>query len=140
MSPSIIKLIGGTEMYDTVDAGFMAALSLFWLICMALAIVVTVAMWKIFKKAGEPGVYSIIPIYNTMVMARLGGMESWLGLLVLVPGVGPFMAIYIMYKLFVDGFKLSVGQFIVLCLLFPVIGYPLIAFSDKYQYTNPLVK
>lgn len=40
-------------------------------------IIYIIANWKIFKKAGEPGWKSIIPIYNVYIMFKIVNMKSW---------------------------------------------------------------
>lgn len=41
------------------------------LMTLVIAILVIVAMWKIFKKAGEPGWKAIIPIYNNYILFKI---------------------------------------------------------------------
>ena len=48
-----------------------------------LYILLVIAYWKIFRKAGEPGFKSLIPIYNTYTQYRF----SWRG--------GPFFALLV---------------------------------------------
>lgn len=40
-------------------------------------ILLIIAMWKIFEKAGEAGWKSIIPIYNVYIMYKIVGMKNW---------------------------------------------------------------
>lgn len=48
------------------------------IICGAIvAIIMIVAWWKIFKKAGLAGWKSIIPIYNLYCLYRISGMSGW---------------------------------------------------------------
>lgn len=54
----------------TTLAFFLVAVFIFY-------ILIIVANWKIFEKAGEPGWKSIIPIYNIYIMFRIVNMESW---------------------------------------------------------------
>lgn len=41
------------------------------LMALIIAILVIVAMWRIFKKAGEPGWKAIIPIYNNYILFKI---------------------------------------------------------------------
>ena len=43
----------------------------------AFAILMIVAMWKIFDKAGEKGWKSLIPIYNLYIYYKIAGMKNW---------------------------------------------------------------
>ena len=40
-------------------------------------VLIIIAMWKIFEKAGEAGWKSIIPIYNVYIMYKIVGMKNW---------------------------------------------------------------
>ncbi len=55
-----------------------------------------IGIWKAFEKAGEPGWASLIPIYNMMVMAKIGGRPEVHGLLVLIPCIGWIFGIMIL--------------------------------------------
>lgn len=50
---------------------FLTILSIF------LYILLIIAGWKIFKKAGEPGWKAIIPIYNFYIMYKIVDMRGW---------------------------------------------------------------
>ncbi|MBR3263780.1 hypothetical protein IKF94_00895 [Candidatus Saccharibacteria bacterium] len=43
----------------------------------AVAILLIVAMWKLFKKAGEPGWKALIPIYDVYILFKISGAKSW---------------------------------------------------------------
>lgn len=51
--------------------GVMITFALFWYI------ITVIATWRIFKKAGEPGWKSLIPIYNYYIMFKIVGMKGW---------------------------------------------------------------
>lgn len=53
------------------------------------------SLWEICEKAGRKGWEGIIPIYNNMVMAEIGGKPSWWGLLACIPYVGIVFGIWI---------------------------------------------
>ncbi len=46
---------------------------------LAYAIPLTIAMWRLYGKAGKPGWTSLIPVYNTVVMARIAKRPEWMG-------------------------------------------------------------
>lgn len=56
-------------------------------------VLLIIAMWKIFTKAGKPGWASIVPIYNVIVMFQIIGLNPWLLLLYLIPVVNFVVAI-----------------------------------------------
>ncbi len=43
----------------------------------AVTILLIIAMWKLFKKAGEPGWKALIPIYNAYILFKIAGAKSW---------------------------------------------------------------
>ena len=43
----------------------------------AIMILLIVAMWKLFKKAGEPGWKSLIPIYDIYILYKISGAKGW---------------------------------------------------------------
>ena len=56
-------------------------------------VLLVIAMWKIFTKAGKPGWAAIVPIYNVVVMFQIIGLNPWLLLLYLIPVVNFVAAI-----------------------------------------------
>jgi hypothetical protein len=49
-----------------------------------IALLLIVAMWKVFVKAGQPGWSAIIPIYNWIVWCKIVGRPAWWVLLLLI--------------------------------------------------------
>ena len=112
-------------------AGFSMVYSL---ISLALCIVVIVAWWKIFVKAGKPGWASIIPLYNTYCMFQISFGNGWLFLLCLVPCVNIVMII-IMYVKLAKAFGKS-GGFAVGLIFLSFIFLPMLGFGDA-DYIGP---
>lgn len=117
--------------------GVIAGLGAFiWIVSMAVAILSIVAMWKVFKKAGRPGWAAIIPVYNTVTLFKVSGLNPWLILLFIVPFVN-FIAIPVLMIL--QSVKLAKafgksGAFAVGLIFLNVIFMPILAFSDaEYQ-------
>ena len=54
--------------------GMFAVMGIFVIIYIILVII---ACWKIFEKAGEPGWKSLIPIYNQYILYKVVGMKKW---------------------------------------------------------------
>ena len=69
------------------------------IICIAIAVLMIVAWWKIFTKAGRPGWASIVPFYNLYVEFEIAGMNGWLFLLLLVPIANIVILIMLYIKL-----------------------------------------
>ena len=51
--------------------------AVFMLAVIAIYILLIIAEWKIFTKAGEKGWKSLIPIYNMVVFFRIIGISPW---------------------------------------------------------------
>ena len=119
--------------------GAMATAMLGSLIFAAIvAIYMIVVMWKIFEKAGKPGWAALIPIYNTVVLFQICGLNPWLLLLALVPVVGyiaiAIIAIISIFRL-AKSFGKSVG-FGFGMLFLSIIFYSILAF-DSSTYLGP---
>ena len=121
------------------------------LILLCLSIFMIITTWRLFEKAGEEGWKSIIPIYSQLIMIKIAfsNQKNWLmagPLLIVIWSVLPSdnyvssliyliaagMSIYASY-----GFirRFTDTPLAVLSLVFPVIVYPIVAFSSNYQYT-----
>lgn len=75
-----------------------------FLVCgIAFWILMVVAMWKIFSKAGEAGWKSLIPIYNVYIYFKIAGMKNWFWYNILVAFIGSFVAGLVGYKTTSDG-------------------------------------
>lgn len=102
------------------------------LIGLAVLVVMIVALWKIFEKAGKPGWASLIPFYNIYIMLELAGKPGWWLVLYLIPLVNLIMAIIVTIA-FAARFGKS-GGFAAGMIFLPFIFYPLLAFGDdRYQ-------
>ncbi len=94
------------------------------IVSLILAILSMVAVWKIYKKAGEPGWAAIVPFYNAYVLFKITWGSGWKFLLMLIPIANIVFGIITMHKLskaFGHGGGYTVGlvflQFIFLCIL-----------------------
>lgn len=102
------------------------------LISLAACIIIIVAEWKLFQKAGRPGWAALIPFYNTYVMFDIVYGKGIKFLILLIP----FYNIYVLIKFYLD-FAKCYGYppvFGVGILFLNVIFLPMMAFSDsEYQ-------
>ena len=100
--------------------------------CLVVCVVFIVAMWKMFVKAGEPGVASIVPFWNTWVLYKITWGSGAAMFLLLIPLVNVVISIITMFKLakvFGKGVGFGFGL-----LFFPIIFFPILAFSSNVQY------
>lgn len=58
----------------------------YWVFFGAVAILLVVAKWRLYEKAGEPGWAAIIPYYESFVLYKISWGSGWYFLLTMVPG------------------------------------------------------
>jgi hypothetical protein len=117
-----------------LTGGLMAALGVYWFVMMVVLVVIIVAQWKIYTKAGKPGWASIIPIYNIIVLLEIVGRPIWWFFLMLIPFVNVIILI-IVYNDLSKSFGKGVGYTLGLLFL-SVIFFPMLAFGSS-RYVGP---
>ena len=115
---------GITDLYASIFSGTTG------LIALVFYILVAVGLWKVFTKAGYPGILAIIPIVNLVFLVKIAGMSGWFALLYLIPIVNLILAIIVAFKLGARFGKGGVFSFFLL-FLFPYIGYLILGFGDS---------
>ncbi|MBQ9903037.1 MAG: hypothetical protein IJM51_11765 [Clostridia bacterium] len=93
-----------------------------------------VAMWLIFKKAGQAGWKALIPIYNVYTLVKIVDGNGWKFLLLLIPIVNIIYLIMLdfrMAKAYGKGVGFGFGL-----LFLPTIFQLILAFG-KAQYVGP---
>jgi len=109
-----------TTMYETTNqTGVTALLSTYMILILVIAVIMIVANWKVFTKAGKPGWASIIPLYNMYVMFEIAGINGWMFLLTFVPIANIIIQI-MLYLNLAKKFEKSTGFAIGLILLNPI--------------------
>ena len=101
------------------------------IITILLCVVLIIAMWKMFEKAGEAGWKSIIPFLNTYILFKITWGNGLLFLLMLIPFVNIVVAIITYYKLakaFGHGIGFTIGLFLIPWIFFLILGFG----SDEY--------
>jgi hypothetical protein len=106
-----------------------------WVLYIAFIALMVTSMWKVFTKAGKPGWAALVPIYNTYVQLKIVGRPGWWLLLLFVPVVNIIIAI-IIYLDLAKVFGRSPVFAIFGLLIFPYVGFPMLAFG-KDVYTAP---
>ena len=97
-----------------------------------IALLLIVAMWKVFTKAGQPGWASIIPIYNLYIWCKIVGRPGWWILLMLIPFVNIIVGIILcidMAKSFGKGAGFGIGLALLGVIFIPILGFG----SAQYQ-------
>ncbi|MDT8912640.1 DUF5684 domain-containing protein [Amycolatopsis sp. PS_44_ISF1] len=101
-------------------------------------ILMIIALWRVFTKAGRPGWAAIIPIYNVYVLLKIAGRSGWWLLLLLIPLVNLIVAIIVSLDVARAFGKGGLFGFFGL-FLFSVIGYLILAFGSA-RYTRPAAR
>jgi len=102
------------------------------IIGLLIALLLIVAMWKVFTKAGQPGWASIIPIYNLYVWCKIVGRPGWWIILMLIPFVNFIIGIILcidMAKSFGKGVGFGIGLALLGIIFVPILGFG----SAQYQ-------
>ena len=119
--------------YETsqMSSGALVSIILFSLLLSAFLIV---TYWIIYKKAGEEGWESIVPLYNGYILFKFTWGNGWLFLLWLIPFVNIVIGIMTMIKLaqvFGKG-----GGFACGLIFLPIIFLPIMAFNKDIVYVG----
>ncbi len=107
-----------------IFAGLAIFFILFFVIMIAISLVMIIAQWKIFSKAGKPGWYAIIPFLNSWIYFEIAGFKGWLSL---IPFANMIFMLLSSYKIALK-FGKSNG-FAICTVIFPMICLPILAFS-----------
>lgn len=93
--------------------------------------------WKVFEKAGRPGAYSLIPIYNIVVLFQISGKPGWWIALAFIPYAGGIV-VWIMQLIAALELSKKFGKstgFAIGMWLLPIVFYPILGFGDA-QYDD----
>jgi hypothetical protein len=102
------------------------------IIGLLIALLLIVAMWKVFTKAGQPGWASIIPIYNLYIWCKIVGRPGWWIILMLIPFVNFIIGIILCIdtaKSFGKGVGFGIGLLLLGIIFWPILGFG----SAQYQ-------
>lgn len=105
------------------------------LIELAIIIVVIAGFWKVFAKAGQPGWFSIIPIWNVYILLKIVGRPWWWLILFIIPIVGFIITIIVsidVAKSFGKGILFAVGLFLLSPIFYCILGF------GKAEYQGPV--
>lgn len=103
-------------------------LVIYYIIVIAVTVLMLVALWKVFVKAGKPGWAAIVPFYNAYCLFDISFGKGWLFLLMLIPCVDVVIGIIMLVKL-ANAFG-KTGGFAVGLIFLPVIFLPVLGFGD----------
>lgn len=129
--------LGNTAASDSTVMTILASMGIaYWIILLAIEVVIIVSMWKIFVKAGKAGWISLIPFYNLWTLFEIGGQKGAYIFFMFIPCAGPIIYLVFEIKAYLEIAK-RFGKdtaFGVLSIFFPFVTFPILAFSDaKYS-------
>ena len=102
------------------------------IISLLIGLMLIVAMWKVFTKAGQPGWASLIPIFNIYIWCKIVGRPGWWVILMLIPFVNFIVAIILcidLAKSFGQGVGFGIGIILLSIIFLPILGFG----SAQYQ-------
>lgn len=109
-----------------VDAAIYVTFAIAW------AVLVLIAGWKLYVKAGQQGWVAIIPIVNMFGLLKIVKRPLWWFLLLLIPFVNLIVGIILLNDLS-KAFGKGIGMTLLL-IFFTPIGYLVLGFGDaRYQ-------
>lgn len=121
-------------MYDSYDNAIFAAMGIYMIVVLVIAVFTIICMWKIFTKAGQPGWAAIIPFYNYYVLFEIAWGNGLLFLLLLIPAAN-FVVLIILWVKLAQSFGYS-AAFAIGLLFLPIIFLPMMAFGNN-RYIGP---
>jgi hypothetical protein len=107
------------------------------IIPLAIVVVMIVAMWRVFEKAGQPGWGCLIPFYNIYLLLQIAGRPGWWLILFCIPLVNLVVGIIV----YID-IAASFGKDVLFgigLLFLGFIFFPILAFGDA-EYIGPQAK
>ena len=117
--------------YVAVGGGVLV---LYYIIVIAVAVMLVVANWKIFVKAGEAGWKALIPFVSTWTYFKIATGSGARMFMTLIPFFGEVYAIIVMCKL-CRAFGKSGGFCVGMIFLTPIF-YMILGFDQSY-YIGP---
>lgn len=117
----------------TDQASFTALSQEYGIFAIAWYVIVAIALWRVFSKAGYPGILAIIPVVNIFILVKVAGYSAWMTLLYLIPIVNFIFGIFVAVRLGQRFGKGGAFSFFLLWLIAP-IGYLILGFgSARYE-------
>ena len=99
------------------------------LLILAFVLLVIIAMWRVYERAGEPGWAVLIPFYNMYVLTKVGGVSGWWVVVMFIPLIN-IIALFVVSIGVARRFDRGAGFGIGLALL-PMIFYPMLAWGEE---------
>ncbi|MDA3147532.1 hypothetical protein JSO19_09075 [Leucobacter sp. UCMA 4100] len=115
-----------------------ATITSFSAVGLAFYILLAIAVWRVFSKAGYAGILALIPIVNLIILVKIAGYSGWFVLLYLIPVVNVIIAAFVAVRVGENFGKGPVFS-IFLLWLFPIIGYFIVGLGNA-TYREPVAR
>ena len=112
----------------------MGIIMIFLIIGIPIVVMMIIAMWKVFQKAGFEGWECIVPIYNLLVLLKIVGKPWWWIFLLIIPVVNYVFLVWI-WNMLSKSFGKDEG-FTVGLVFLSVVFIPILGFGNA-QYLGP---
>ncbi|WP_445995984.1 DUF5684 domain-containing protein [Okibacterium fritillariae] len=121
------------ELMTTYDSDQVGAISTFYSASGLISyVLMVVALWPVFVKAGRPGWAALIPIFNIYTLVKVANRPGWWTILYFIPIVN--IVIHILVALDIAAaFRRSAVFGVVGLWLFFIIGFLILGYG-KSQY------
>ena len=116
----------GDQAGIALAGGIIIFMLIFMVVMFAICIVMIIAEWKLFKKAGQPGWAAIIPFYNSYILAKITWGNGWFFLFGFLPLGNIVFLIFTWIKLakaFGKGGGYAAGLFFLPFIFLPMLGF-----------------
>jgi hypothetical protein len=134
MNLAILSVLADVPIPTAVNTSLFniwtGVIALLWYVLVALA------MWLVFAKAGWPGILALIPIVNIVILVKIAGYSGWTALLYLIPIVNIVFSIIVAIKVGATFGKGAAWSFFLLW-LFAFVGYLILGLGDA-KYAKPV--
>ena len=112
-----------------------AAMIVFFILYIGIIVFMIISMWKVFKKANQPGWAAIVPYYNYYIMVKIAKKPDWwLLMIILVP-----IANIVFLIMTMNGISKNFGKdsgFTVGLVLLPMVFWPILGFGNATYIDN----
>lgn len=102
------------------------------------------SLWAVFEKANQPGWGAIIPIYNAVLLFRVGGQSGWWVLALLILLVNAIVGIWIWLQVaenFGRSWLFGLGLAFLQIIFLPILAFGSSEYiSSDYGYEKTKVK
>jgi len=132
-------LAAAGEAVQTEPATVIGVIVLFFfamvLAAIALCVLVLIAQWRLFEKAGQPGWTALIPFYNHVKLLEIVNYPLWWIVLLLMPFANIIVWLLLSRRIS-QAFGKEDWGFATGLFLLPVVFFPILGFG-KSEYSNP---